>query len=158
MVRKSAPCNSYVAEICMIGDRLRLERERLGLTQPAFAEAADAKKRTLIDWEKGVSSPTAMQLAAMAVLGVDVLYVVTGDRSKPSAGLPRDQQALLNSYAMCSEPARRTLLQTAALLAAGVSPPPQPQPQGPGSVHQSNVGHGAVQIGNMTGSTPRKRK
>ena len=104
-----------------------------------------------------MSSPTALQLAALAGLGVDVLYVVTGERSTPSAGLPRDQQAVLSSYQMCSEPAKRTLLQTAALLAAGVSPPEQP-PHGSGNIHQSNVGHGAVQIGSMSGTPPRKRK
>lgn len=62
----------------MIGSRLKEERERLGYTQPQFAELAGAKKRTLIDWEKGVSSPTAVQLSALAEIGVDVLYVITG--------------------------------------------------------------------------------
>src|SRR5690349_1141193 len=64
----------------MIGGRLKEERERLELTQPSFAEAAGAKKRTVIDWEKGVSSPTAVQLAALAAVGVDALYVLTGTR------------------------------------------------------------------------------
>lgn len=62
----------------MIGERLKSERTRLGLTQPALADIADAAKRTVIDWEKGVSTPTAAQLAALATAGVDVLYVVTG--------------------------------------------------------------------------------
>lgn len=62
----------------MIGERLKEERERLGLTQPAFAELAGAKKRTLIDWEKGVSSPTSVQLAALSTQRVDVLYILTG--------------------------------------------------------------------------------
>lgn len=66
----------------MIGERLRSERERLKLTQPEFAEAAGAAKRTLIDWEKGVSSPTAVQLSALAAIGVDVLYVLQGEASK----------------------------------------------------------------------------
>ncbi len=65
----------------MIGERLREERERLELTQPAFAEAAGAKKRTLIDWEKGVSSPTAVQLSALSEIGADVLYILTGQRT-----------------------------------------------------------------------------
>lgn len=63
----------------MIGERLKQERERLKLTQPEFAEAAGAAKRTLIDWEKGVSSPTAVQLSALADIGVDVLYVLQGE-------------------------------------------------------------------------------
>ena len=72
----------------MLGDRLKEERERLGLTQPEFSEAAGAKKRTLIDWEKGVSSPTAVQLSALAAIGLDVLYVVTGQRAGGAAAVP----------------------------------------------------------------------
>ena len=100
----------------MIGDRLKAERERLGLTQPAFAELAGSKKRTLIDWEKGVSSPTAVQLVALAESGVDVLYVLTGQRSKPlepAQELPRQEQEWLALYRNSSEEVR------AALKAAG---------------------------------------
>lgn len=70
----------------MLGNRLREERDRIGMTQPVFAEAAGAKKRTLIDWEKGVSSPTATQLEALAAIGVDVLYVLTGRRAPAGNG------------------------------------------------------------------------
>lgn len=71
----------------MLGNRLREERDRIGMTQPVFAEAAGAKKRTLIDWEKGVSSPTANQLEALSEIGVDVLYVLTGRRATAANGL-----------------------------------------------------------------------
>ena len=64
----------------MLGDRLKEERQRLGLTQPVFAEYAAAKKRTLIDWEKGVSSPTVLQLQSLAAIGADVIYILTGAR------------------------------------------------------------------------------
>lgn len=72
----------------MIGERLKDERKRLGLTQPGLAEAAGAAKRTVIDWEKGVSSPTAVQLEAMATVGMDVLYVVTGLSTRDVASQP----------------------------------------------------------------------
>lgn len=80
----------------MINERIKEERGRLGLTQPEFAEVAGAKKRTLIDWEKGVSSPTAVQLSALATIGADVQYILTGNRS--SAALTPDEQALLAGY------------------------------------------------------------
>ena len=90
------------ADICVIGDRLKEERERLGLTQPAFAEIAGAKKRTLIDWEKGVSSPTAVQLSALAAEGVDVLYILTGQRSTTAAPaaqpISSDDRRLLSDF------------------------------------------------------------
>ena len=66
----------------MIGERLKEERKRLGLTQPGLAEIAGAAKRTVIDWEKGVSSPTAAQLEALSRVGMDVLFVVTGIRGQ----------------------------------------------------------------------------
>ncbi|MHC3433679.1 helix-turn-helix domain-containing protein [Delftia lacustris] len=107
-------------DICVIGERLKTERERLGLAQPAFAEIAGAAKRTLIDWEKGVSSPTAVQLAALAGAGVDVLFVLTGERSKaiaPSAALPPRQRALLDNYEHSDE-AGKKVIEGAAVLAA----------------------------------------
>jgi len=80
----------------MIGERLRAERERLGLTQPVFAGAAKTEKRTLINWEKGVSSPTATQLAALSVIGADILYIVTGQRTV--ASLSNDENELLTLF------------------------------------------------------------
>ncbi|WP_405119473.1 helix-turn-helix domain-containing protein [Pseudomonas leptonychotis] len=82
MVLISAPVNISGAEICMINVRLKEERERLGFTQPDFAAAAGAAKRTLIEWEKGSTSPNAVQIAALSSVGVDVLYVLTGRRAE----------------------------------------------------------------------------
>ena len=110
----------------MIGDRLKEERDRLGLTQPAFAEIADAKKRTLIDWEKGVSSPTAVQLSALAAAGVDVLYILTGQRSgtaaptpvvAPAAQLSRRALAVAQNYEATSEEGKK-IIEAAAFAAA----------------------------------------
>ncbi len=124
----------------MIGNRLREERERLGLTQPVFAELAGAKKRTLIDWEKDVSSPTAVQLAQLAAAGADVLYILTGQRSSAQPAHDAAEQVLLDSYRRCSSQARQNLIQTAALLAAGL-----PGSAGGGG-EQVNTASGAVQI------------
>lgn len=78
----------------MLCDRLKEERLRLGLTQPEFAELANAKKRTVIDWEKGVSSPTAVQLEALTVNGgIDALYVLTGLRAVTHQRLASIKQA-----------------------------------------------------------------
>lgn len=62
--------------------RLKEERERLGFSQTKFAAIADASKHAQINWEKGAASPNAAALAAWASVGLDVLYVVTGERSE----------------------------------------------------------------------------
>jgi transcriptional regulator with XRE-family HTH domain len=99
VVQMFAPCQLESVDICVIYLRLKQERERMGLTQPAFADLAGAAKRTVIDWEKGVSSPTAVQMAAFAKAGLDVDYVITGKTAKDRAaeiyeGLPRAFAAL----------------------------------------------------------------
>ncbi|TCM61888.1 helix-turn-helix protein [Acinetobacter calcoaceticus] len=85
----------------MIGSRIKEERTRLGLNQPDFAALANSSKRTLIDWEKEVSSPTAVQMAALAQSGVDVQYVITGLRS--SNALPTDETLVLEKYRLADQ-------------------------------------------------------
>ncbi len=64
----------------LIHDRIKEERERLGLTQQEVADCAGVTKRTVIGWEKGDSSPTGVQLFALMECGVDSGYVVTSQR------------------------------------------------------------------------------
>lgn len=64
-----------------IGERLREERERTGLIQAAFAERAGVAKTTQFNYEKDERAPDALYLAAIAALGIDVLYILTGERN-----------------------------------------------------------------------------
>ena len=63
------------------GDRIKEERERLGFNQADFAALAGATRKTLFNWESGAASPNTAALAAWADAGLDVLYVVTGQRT-----------------------------------------------------------------------------
>lgn len=63
------------------GERIKEERERLGFNQADFAALAGATRKTLFNWESGAASPNAAALAAWADAGLDVLYVVTGQRT-----------------------------------------------------------------------------
>lgn len=102
----------------MIGIRIKEERERLGVTQPVFAEAAGAKKRTLIDWEKGVSSPTAVQLSALSEIGVDVMYILTGQRAtQQQPSLSPRETALLDNYRHCDADGQSAVEQVAFVAA-----------------------------------------
>lgn len=98
------------------GERIKEERERLGFNQADFAAIAGATRKTLFNWESGTASPNTPALAAWAAVGLDVLYVVTGQRSKPlepAQELPRQEQEWLALYRNSSEEVR------AALKAAG---------------------------------------
>lgn len=54
---------------------------RVGASQTRFAELAGVSKRTLVNWEKGDGSPTALALEAFENEGADVLYIVSGRRA-----------------------------------------------------------------------------
>ena len=110
----------FGADICVIGQRLKEERERLGYNQTDFAALAGAAKRTQIDWEKGVSSPTAEQLAAFAAAGADVLYILTGQRSGAAAPTPvlkPEEAALLDNYRHASPEGKKAIKATSDALA-----------------------------------------
>lgn len=76
-----------------IGERLKEERERLGLNQTDFAALAGASKNTQYNYEKGERSPDANYLAAAAERGVDVLYVLTGERVPQHAGTLSERES-----------------------------------------------------------------
>jgi len=79
-----------------IGDRLFAERERLGLSQPAMAGAARVTMRSQRNYEKGERFPDAAYLAAIAAVGADIRYIVTGERDGPAPeALTADERELL---------------------------------------------------------------
>ena len=142
-----------------LADRIKSERERLALTQPRVADLTGVGKTTVINWEKGVSSPTAVQLAALAAAGADVLFVVTGQRSQAAEVelLPSDERVLVDAYRRCNAEARRNLIQTAALLSAGMGAPVS-QPAAPGGgVRQTSHSNNAVQVHGSKNKISTKR-
>jgi transcriptional regulator with XRE-family HTH domain len=63
-----------------IGQRLIQERKRLGLTQASIAKIGGVKANAQSHYESGERSPRAGYLAAISVVGVDINYVVTGQK------------------------------------------------------------------------------
>lgn len=68
-----------------IGARLKSERLRLGLTQAMLGVAGGVEVNAQGRYEAGARVPRADYLASIAKVGVDVLYVVTGQRMKNRA-------------------------------------------------------------------------
>lgn len=106
-----------------IGDRLKEERERLGFNQTEFAAQAGASKNSQYNYEKGERSPDASYLAAVAEIGVDVLYVVTGERKPYSAdSISNDVADFLTVYLLIEEPDRDVLRRMASAFAKAADP------------------------------------
>ena len=145
-----------------MGERLREERERLGFNQSEFAVLAQTTRKTLFNWESGDASPNAAALAGWAKLGLDVLYVVTGERQASQPVADASEQLLLENFRRCKLDAKQTLLQSSVLFAAGIptSSASAPKPDraikakalGAQSVSQSAEGNGIVQIGSVGGN------
>lgn len=112
------------------GERLREERQRLGLNQTEFAGLAGVQKQAQLKYEKGERSPDANYLAAIAAAGADVQYIVTGVRRGDGIGLAAAQQAVLNAVDLLSLEKKVDAAQLAAavvkLLAAEVHPTAPP--------------------------------
>lgn len=101
-----------------IGDRLKEERSRLGFSQTELGAAGGVGKTTQINYEKGERNPDASYLAAVAKKGVDVLYVVQGERTSRSAdSLTAEEVLLLERYRQMSAEGRATVDSVTAALA-----------------------------------------
>ncbi|MFM5046202.1 helix-turn-helix domain-containing protein [Aeromonas veronii] len=153
----------------LIADRLKSERKRLGLTQESLAESAGIKRITLQSWERGLSSPPAIALSALGSVGMDVLFVLTGERQQTGIGEAAVHQAVLDAVDLLSLEDKVNAAQLAKavvkLIAKSV---PDTQPVA-GQVINTNSGDGAQQnfvnspIGNLTtgdliiGKDTRKR-
>lgn len=138
---KYGTCQGGLVPDISLGERLKVERERLGYTQPDFAELVGASKRSQIGWEQGRSAPDANALAAWAAEGLDVGYVLSGVRANvaTSRHLPPDEQLLLEAYRGMAASARKALL--AELLTGGKKPKARPKATG-GDVGISVSGSG----------------
>ena len=114
-----------------IGDRLREEREQLGFNQTAFGAIGGVQKQAQLKYEKGERFPAADYLAAVAKVGADVQYIVTGIRC-PNA-LSDDESELVARFRKAPVAVKASAL---AGLAAGAEPPGN----GPKQAFHGNVG------------------
>ncbi|MGY6037927.1 helix-turn-helix domain-containing protein [Aeromonas sp. AE23HZ002T15] len=77
-------------------DRLREERERLGLTQAAFGAIGGVQKQAQFKYEKGERFPDAGYLMELSKVGVDTQYLLRGAHSTEK--LTPDEDQLLTLF------------------------------------------------------------
>ncbi|MCA8031986.1 helix-turn-helix domain-containing protein [Burkholderia arboris] len=101
-----------------VGARLKEERKRLGMNQTEFAELGGVTRKAQSDYENDLFSPNTRYLAAVATVGVDVLYVVTGQRTPGAVEtLSKDEEALLDNYRHSAPEDQAVVRRTATALA-----------------------------------------
>jgi transcriptional regulator with XRE-family HTH domain len=118
-----------------INDRLKEERLRLGFNKGKMAASGHIANSTYTNYEDGKRSPDGDFLSAIAAVGADVQYILTGLRGKQyrdmggvdavpdmvannrSEYLTPRQKALLDNVEHCSEEDQRAI-ERMALLAA----------------------------------------
>ncbi|HID7955846.1 TPA: helix-turn-helix domain-containing protein [Pseudomonas aeruginosa] len=128
-----------------IGMRLKEERERLGFTQPAFGAIGGVQKLAQLKYEKGERSPSAEYLAAIAKVGADVQYIVTGARSLGT--LTADEDQLLEKFRKAPLAVKAAAL---AAVTAGASPRSQSFHGPVGQAAQGDIQNGPGFVLNVT--------
>lgn len=91
----------------LFGERLKEERVRLEFTQAGLAEKSGLSREMLGKYERGLAEPGASVLAALAAVGVDSLYLLSGQRTpQAAASLSLEESALLDNYQHADEEGR----------------------------------------------------
>ena len=146
-------------------ERLREERERLGLSQEKMGLVGGVQKRAQIHYEQGERAPDASYLGAIATAGADVLYVLTGTRAPTIPSMDTAERLLIDNYRRCSDDGKAHLLQTSTLLVAGLASGVKAtrrkaaaeQPAGVSIGNMHNTTPGGVQVGYAGGKVTIKK-
>lgn len=102
----------------MFGQRLKAARENSGLSQAAFGRLGGVSLRVQQRYESGDSVPDQRYFAALASMGYDILYLITGHRTplKKSA-LSVEESNLIGNYRKAAAEGRKAIQATSAALA-----------------------------------------
>lgn len=124
----------------------RIRELRGAISQAEFAERIGVDRKTVVRWEAGERLPDGKSLLAlMQVFGASASHLLMG--SEGGARLAdAAEQVLIDAYRRCNAEARRNLIQTAALLSAGMPPG-----AAPAASKMVNKAAGSVQVGYQSG-------
>jgi transcriptional regulator with XRE-family HTH domain len=95
-------------DIVSFGMRLREERKRRKLSQEAFGTLGGVHYNSQSSYEKGASEPSATYFAGLAAAGVDVHWLLTGQRS--TGTLDEDLSVVVDAFTPLSHEQRDAIL------------------------------------------------
>lgn len=95
-------------------ERLREEIESIGVSK--LAKSLGVARNTLYNWVEKGNVPMD-KLLALGKEGLDVVYILTGQRSIPTSTLNKREEALLDNYRNTNEQGQRALESTASAFA-----------------------------------------
>ena len=92
-------------------ERLREIRKGMNLTQADFGALAGGTVTAQLNYEKGTRNPDTAYLERLAAHGVDVVYLLTGERIPRGAAALSEAEAALIARYRSGSPALRGYLQ-----------------------------------------------
>lgn len=117
-----------------IGLRLKQERLRLGLSQREFGEIGGVEANSQGKYESGKRLPKSDYLAAVAVLGVDILFVLTGQPASAITSLSNAESVVLGNYRSLAEEDQASIARV-ILTISGLLTMPRPRTESVGHQH-----------------------
>ncbi|NNH95848.1 XRE family transcriptional regulator [Pasteurella multocida] len=90
-----------------VGERLKNEREKLKLTQEQLGAIGGVKRLAQANYESGKRIPDARYLAEIAKVGMDIMYVLFGERANTAIN---DEELLLLHKFRNADPAVRKFM------------------------------------------------
>lgn len=115
-VQSCCMCQHYAKEICRVklcmtknfvrgesvketlGERLREERDRLGINQNDLADIGGITRNSQGNYERGRQNPDTAYLLAISGIGVDVMYVLFGRRDTAAGTQTTVENEVLNCF------------------------------------------------------------
>jgi transcriptional regulator with XRE-family HTH domain len=100
-----------------LGSRLKEARKRLGLSQQEFGAIGGVEANAQGKYESGERIPRSDYLAALKKKGIDVLYILSGEKTPmASESLSDAERNIIMHYRVLSEDDREAISQLATSL------------------------------------------
>lgn len=111
-----------------LGERLREERDRLGINQNELADIGGVKRNSQGNYERGRQNPDTAYLLAISRVGVDVMYVLFGRRDSSMGAQTEGETEVMAAFRSLTASDQAVVRRVATGLAKMnvISQPPEP--------------------------------